>query len=38
MCEQESVYEMKDLQKFDGEPRIRLTRARTMRRMSFRSA
>jgi hypothetical protein len=38
MCEQESVYEMKDLQRFDGEPRIRLTKARTMRRMSFRSA
>ena len=30
MCEQESVYEMKDLKKFNGQPPIRLTKARTI--------
>jgi hypothetical protein len=29
MCEQESIYEIKDLRKFDGPPPIRLTKART---------
>src|SRR3974377_2053355 len=36
MCEQESVYEMKDLKKFNGQPPIRLTKARTIHLLLYR--